>query len=227
MSKGNMYKFVNKTHNILGGECLHKCTYCYVNSMKQRFEHIKNKYSGDYKIVEKELSKKFKANEIVFACDCNDLFQKDVPFSYINEILEFYKKFPETNFIFQTKNPDRVIFNTSKLPLKSTIITTIESNRDYPEIYKGEVPKVIDRIKGISQFSLIKTQITIEPILDFDLEIFVTMLKRANVNQINIGANTSKLKLTEPTKEKVLQLIKELELFTSVHLKSNLNRLLV
>jgi len=194
--------------------------------MKKRFEEINNKYSGDYKIVEKELSKKFKVNENVFVGNCNDLFQKDVPDLFIKEILKFYRGFRETNFIFQTKNPHRVIYHASELPIKSTVITTIESNRDYPEIYNGEVPKIKDRINGISFFTLVKTQITIEPILDFDLEIFVAMLKKANVNQINIGANTSKLKLPEPRANKILYLIKELETFTVVKQKSNLERLL-
>ena len=94
----------------------------------------------------------------------------------------------------------------------------------------GDSPELIDRIKAIKEISAMKkfeTQITIEPIMNFNLGFFVEMLKDANVSQINIGADSGNNNLQEPKKEKILQLISELEKFTIVKQKSNLKRLLV
>ena len=54
------------------------------------------------------------------------------------------------------------------------------------------------------------------------------MIKTCNPIQVNIGADSShkRNKLPEPPKEKILELIEELEKFTSVVQKKNLRRLL-
>ena len=52
------------------------------------------------------------------------------------------------------------------------------------------------------------------------------MLKQCDPIQINIGADTGKNNLPEPSKEKVLQLIEEVQKFTTIHNKKNLKRLL-
>ncbi len=72
---------------------------------------------------------------------------------------------------------------------------------------------------------VIDTYVTIEPILEFNLEHMVTMIKRCNPKQVNIGADSGRNNLIEPTKEKVLQLVLELQKFTIIHNKSNLQRL--
>ena len=71
----------------------------------------------------------------------------------------------------------------------------------------------------------IKTYITIEPIMDFDLDRFVSLLKTGKPTQINIGADTCGNKLPEPEPGKVLQLIEKINEFTTIHYKSNLKRL--
>jgi len=68
--------------------------------------------------------------------------------------------------------------------------------------------------------------LTLEPILNFDLDEFVLMIKDINPSFINIGADSKNNHLNEPSKEKVLELIKELEKFTEVRIKSNLNRII-
>jgi hypothetical protein len=72
---------------------------------------------------------------------------------------------------------------------------------------------------------VIGTYVTIEPILEFNLEHMVTMIRRCNPKQVNIGSDSGNNNLPEPTKEKVLQLVAELEKFTVIHNKKNLSRL--
>ena len=70
--------------------------------------------------------------------------------------------------------------------------------------------------------------ITVEPIMDFDLPEFITMIRYCDPVQVNIGAdsNPKRNRLPEPPKGKILELIAELETFTKVVQKKNLKRLL-
>lgn len=69
--------------------------------------------------------------------------------------------------------------------------------------------------------------VTIEPLCDFDLNEFVEIIKKAQPVQVNIGADSKGCNLPEPSKEKILALIAELNKFTIIHKKSNLERLLI
>jgi len=70
------------------------------------------------------------------------------------------------------------------------------------------------------------SDITIEPILDFDIEPFLMLLRNVEPDFINIGADSGHNHLPEPKSEKIRELIKELEKITEVRLKKNLKRLL-
>jgi hypothetical protein len=45
--------------------------------------------------------------------------------------------------------------------------------------------------------------ITVEPILDFDLDQFVRMIKICEPEQVNIGADSGNNRLPEPSPEKI------------------------
>ena len=69
--------------------------------------------------------------------------------------------------------------------------------------------------------------VTIEPIMDFDLGVLVSLVSACNPEWVNIGANTNhKIKLSEPPKDKIKALIEELSKFTKVKVKKNLKRIL-
>jgi len=68
--------------------------------------------------------------------------------------------------------------------------------------------------------------ITIEPLHDFDFDEMVRLIKLCHPNQVNIGADSGNNNLIEPSKEKILALIDELQKFTVIDKKRNLNRLL-
>jgi len=104
--------------------------------------------------------------------------------------------------------------------------STIETNRHYPEIMNNCV-KAEFRAFSFGNIKGIKKYVTIEPILDFDLIEMVNIIQECEPYQVNIGADSGNNHLPEPSKEKLLQLIKELEKFTVIHSKRNLNRLLV
>ena len=68
--------------------------------------------------------------------------------------------------------------------------------------------------------------VTIEPIMDFDLEVFYDWIRDARPAWVNIGADSKGHKLPEPSKEKIEALITELKKFTEVRIKPNLSRLI-
>jgi hypothetical protein len=69
--------------------------------------------------------------------------------------------------------------------------------------------------------------ITIEPLMEFDLPILVNMIRKCSPEQVNIGSDSKKHNLPEPSKKDILELIKQLEAFTTVVKKDNLKRLLL
>lgn len=191
--------------------------------MKARYPAIKAKYSGSPRIVETVLNKKYKESDFVFVCDCNDLFAADVPDEVIVEILRYYQDSPAKLF-FQTKNPLRMLsFN---IPKDAILCCTIETNRSYTQM--GTAPSTLSRassLRRLHEFGF-ETQVTIEPIMDFDLWQLKDIIQLARPSQVNIGADSSRNNLPEPDKSKILALIEVIQEFTTVKQKSNLKRLL-
>jgi len=229
-SKGNMYEWITSTANPLSGECMHKCSYCYVNKLKHVRPVIANKYTGKPELSENGLKQISGKNKTIFIVDMCDLFAENVDIEIIKSILCKCASRNDNTYLFQTKNIQR-IYESKEIRkmlygIKSVILsTTVESNIRYKQM--GNSPELISRIKAIKYLSVFfATQITIEPIMDFNLGFFVEMLKDSDAYQINIGADSGNNNLPEPPKEKILELIAELEKFTIVKQKKNLNRLL-
>lgn len=219
-----MYEFVTHTWNPLAGECPHKCSYCSTNKLK-RYPGILNKYSGPPRLDEKQLTNLGSGN-FIFVVAQSDLFAKGVPHHIILPILDHCAKF-DNKYLIQTKSPDDLIdFRDHPVFKKSVVCTTIESNRYYPGIM-GNTPNPQSRSSAMHILSKrVDTYVTIEPIMDFELEDLVRMVAWCSPKQVNIGADSGNNNLPEPSKEKILQLIAELEKFTKVVQKSNLKRLL-
>jgi hypothetical protein len=224
MTKSNMYSFIGKdTWNPLGGVCEHSCKYCFTNPLKERFPVLREKYSGELWLDEKAIKKNLGKGHFWFVCSCNDLFAENVPAWMIEKVLEHCWKF-ENKYLFQSKNPSRFTAFHFNFPPASILATTLES-----DIHNfSNAPDFDDRVWGMYQMNdLYEEMVTIEPIMQFNLKPMVDAIKAIKPLQVNIGANSNpKIKLPEPEPEKIRELIKELEKFTTVHLKPNLKRLL-
>jgi hypothetical protein len=91
----------------------------------------------------------------------------------------------------------------------------------------GKTPDPYSRSIEMGKISeVLTTFVTIEPIMDFDLNEMLEIIENCHPTQVNIGADTGGNLLPEPTREKILQLIDGLNEFTEIHNKSNLNRFL-
>lgn len=218
ISKGNMYEFITHTWNTIKGECLHDCSYCYM----KRWGKLK-----PVRFDEKELKTDLGTGNFIFVGSSCDMFAENIPDEWIKKTLKHMEKF-DSKYLLQTKNPQRVLdyIDACVITDKCTVCTTIESDSFYPDIMKNS-PQPMQRSIAMQELSeVIDTYVTIEPILEFNLEHMATMIKRCNPKQVNIGADSGRNNLPEPSKSKVLELVSELQKFTIIHNKSNLQRLL-
>jgi len=225
MKKDNMYSWITKTRNFIGGECPHRCIYCYVNTLKLRkLPEIQKRYTGELFLIDKELSKREGKGKTIFVQDCGDLFAEAVLTKWIVKVLEHCRDYPENQYLFQTKNPKRFNDFINKFPKGSILATTIESNENYPGL--SGAPSQKERSKAMCELKCFPKMISVEPVLDFNLDSFVEMIRKINPKFVSIGADSKGNHLTEPDSAKLRVFINELKKFTEVRIKNNLKRLL-
>jgi DNA repair photolyase len=212
---GNMYNWVTHTFNIIRGKCHHDCSYCYLKRFPQT----------DLRFAEKELKTDLGENNFIFVGSSCDMFAESIPEDWIIKTLQYCAKYPKNKYLFQSKNPSKLYRFRDYIPDGSIVGTTIETNREYKV---SVAPDFQDRAYFLGQFdsNKFKRMVTIEPILDFDLNELVPLIKMCRPDWVNIGADSKGHNLPEPSKEKVEALIGELKKFTEVKKKSNLQRLL-
>ena len=197
---------------------MHKCSYCFVKSY--RFQAQKDKYEGDIRLVKSELDRNLGKEKFWFVCSSNDLFAENVPKTWIDKVLKHCNDNPDNKYLFQTKNPER--FHEFEFSDNHFLCITLETNKYYNI---GRAPKIINRFNKFASLEHDNKVVTIEPILDFDLETFAAMIKYLKPLWVNIGADSKNNGLEEPGWAKVEALIILLEKFTKVKLKTNLERL--
>ena len=216
--KGNMYDFVTHMWGPVKGKCKHDCSYCYMKNPRFKL--------GDLRIDEKAMRNRLGEDRVIFVCHTIDLFANDVPAEWINRVLSHCCEYPKNRYLFQSKNPTRIIDFAGWLPKNVFIGTTIETNRT--EYYESKAPSYIERAEALGKLSKMgfETMVTIEPIFDFDLDEFVDIIITANPVWVNVGADSKGHSLPEPSKEKITALIETLQAQTDVELKRNLDRIL-
>jgi len=212
-SKGNMYDWVTHTWSPIIG-CPHQCSYCYVKAFRE--QPVKPILRNDFPPLGK--------GRTIFVGHLCDMFASATPEDMVQKVLDHCGKYWENKYVFQTKNPARY-FDFS-IPGNATVGTTIETNRWDILARISKAPSPQGRAAAISNVKR-ERFITIEPILDFDTESFVDLIQNAAVDFVNIGADSKRHNLPEPTREKVQELIEALTARGIViRKKENLGRLL-
>lgn len=199
-----MFKSINRTWNVFVG-CNWDCTYC--NARKAaltRFKHIDRYKDGFHPhLVESELNKNtFKPGEFIFVAYMGDI--SFASHNELNRIIDVIEKFPDTRFLLQTKNPSRFFYNCPpQFPSNIIFGTTIETNRDKKY---SKAPSPHDRYVALSRI-IAPRFISIEPIMDFDLDILTSWIDQLHPEIVEIGADNYHNNLLEPTPYKVESLI--------------------
>lgn len=146
-SVGNMYSWCSHTHSHLGGKCPHECQYCYVG--KGRYGVIP-RYEGELRLIEKEFQVNYGSGKTIFIEHMNDLFADAVNHVFIQRILAHCRTYPDNTYVFQTKNPHRMVLWENEMPFKIMLGTTIETNR---KIMISKAPIPLDRFKAMTEIS--------------------------------------------------------------------------
>jgi len=168
---------------------------------------------------------------LVFVQSCGDMFGYWIEESWIWQILGRICKFPETTFLLQTKDPGR--FFDFDIPQNCILGTTIETNRDLAHISKAPSPKeryhtffMLNHDRDFEGNKTYRLMVSIEPVLDFDLDKLLFWIQEIEPEFVSIGADSGKNNLTEPSSEKLKELLECLNKLTEVRAKKNLSRLL-
>jgi len=188
-------------------------------------------YDSKPRLVEKELKYSLGEENTIFVGSISDMFGDWVPEDWIKKVLEYTHRFYNT-YLFQTKNPYRFKEFYDLFPYKTILGTTIETNRDHK---LSKAPLFDERVIWMQRMSMgthifngesFRTMVSIEPIMDFDLEDFVCGISTIRPEFVSVGADSKHHDLPEPSPEKIRNLLDILEKFTEVRIKNNLRRLL-
>lgn len=226
MKENRMYRENAGSLNPFVG-CLHDCIYC--KPSFQRFGKMQKcpdcqafkPHWHPERLV--NWNKTIEENQFIFFPSMGDpVFAKK---SWLIEMMRFVERKHWVKFLMQTKNPcklfDQEIYPEEK-PSNLMFGATIESNCDtfntpskyhnYKEISKAPIPSK----RAYKQLNVI----TIEPILDFDLDPFVQFITylepytwehlEKHLGIIYVGYDNHHCKLPEPPYYKTLQLITRL-----------------
>jgi protein gp37 len=212
-----MFHAIDATWNPVVG-CLHECSYCWARTLA--ITELKNveRYKDGFKpkLVKKELGKKF-YNEFVFVSDMGDLFGDWVFPEWIKEVIHTLKLSPSSDFLFLTKNPKRYFEFLDIMPLNVVLGATIETNRSFRV---ADAPSVEERCGMMAKLPWKRKLVSVEPIMDFDLEVFVQWIRDIRPRVVYVGYDNYQHKLPEPTLAKTEQLITQLQAFAKVRRKT-------
>lgn len=226
-TNGNMYGFTDSTYNPIRGACSHRCSYCYMIPMRQRF-----KQDPTLRLEDKELKKSLGKGKYIFVGSSTDEFANDVPAEWIISMLDHLYEHPENTYQLQSKNPRRFLefLSHPTYAMQSNLIfcTTLESDVDHQV---SNAPSMSERAEAMNELSHLgfQTMVTVEPIMAFSsAENFAELIASCNPMQVNIGVNTSRIvKLPEPTKAEFAALVQELQKRNlNVHFKNNIDRMM-
>lgn len=218
-TKGDMYKFIDYTWNPIKGKCLHDCSYCYMRTMP-RYQHLV--------LAEDEFRTDLGNGNKIFIGSSTDMFAENIPSEWITKVLDYCNEKNNTDkpntYLLQSKNPKRFLeFINHPIMKRVVFCTTIETNRFYPEIMNN-APKIEERVEAMEEIAKqgFPLLVTAEPLMQFDLEEMVALIKRCNPKWVNIGRESKrKVLIPEPTEKEAQQLIAELKEFTKVNVKDN------
>jgi hypothetical protein len=174
------------------------------------------------RFVEEELKTNLGNSKVIFIGSTRDMFGEWIRSENIEQVLDHCRTFDNT-YVFQSKNPARFLEFAGHFRKRSILGTTIETDRYTEPI--TEAPDILSRVEAMKKIAG-KKLVSIEPILQFDLEGLVKAIYEIRPCFVSIGSDSKRHNLLEPDGKDIRELIKRLNKFTKVKIKPNLRRLL-
>jgi len=203
-----MYKLSVKQWNPFVG-CLHHCVYC-GSSFQRQLKRQGKRCLDCYNFIPHEhpsrLTQNLPKTQFIFTCANGDMsFCRT---EYLEKIIQKIQKESNKTFLIQSKNPKT--FNRVTFPKNVIIGTTIETNND--TVYNGisKAPMPSHRYKDFLSVKHPVKMVTMEPVIDFDLDVMVKWIEDINPCMVWLGYDSKNNHLPEPKLEKVKNLYWEL-----------------
>ncbi len=156
------------------------CVHCYAETMSRRLKAMgQRKYANGFQLTTHQdaLSEPYnwRGEHIVFVCSMADLFHKDVPYAFIDKVMDVIRATPQHIYQILTKRAERMedYFMERSVPSNAWLGVTIE-NQD-----------VKYRIEHLSRIDAKIHFLSCEPLLE-DLE----TMKLDNIQWIIVGGES-------------------------------------
>lgn len=129
-------EWTDKTWNPVTGCTKYSagCAHCYAEVMARRLQAMgQKKYVNGFRLTlhEENLTEPlgWKGRHTIFVCSMSDLFHEDVPFSFIDNVLDTIHMTPQHRYQLLTKRAERMaeFFSTRSIPDNVWLGATVES----------------------------------------------------------------------------------------------------
>lgn len=128
-------EWTDKTWNPVTG-CTKQsagCAHCYAEVMARRLKGMGQvKYKNAFKLTihpeDLDEPKKWTKAHNIFVCSMGDLFHKDVPFEFIDKVMQTIRETPRHRYQILTKRAERMqeYFQTREVPQNAWLGVTVE-----------------------------------------------------------------------------------------------------
>ncbi len=141
--KTTKIEWTDKTWNPITGcsKISQGCANCYAEAMSHRLKSMRiKKYANGFDLTlhEECLTEplSWKQPHTIFVCSMSDLFHKDVPFSFIDKVIDIIYRTPQHRYQLLTKRADRMAeyFLTHDIPHNAWLGVTVEAKSSKPRI---------------------------------------------------------------------------------------------
>lgn len=150
MSKSKI-QWTERTWNPVTGctKVSEGCRHCYAETMAKRLQGMgQQRYANAFSLTihpdALDEPKQVKKPSMFFVCSMADLFHKDVPFEFVDKVMETIEACPRHTFQILTKRPERMVeyfigrakrlHRLFDLPDNVWVGVTVESEREIPRI---------------------------------------------------------------------------------------------
>jgi DNA repair photolyase len=210
---GKMFNIVTATWNPISG-CLYNCNYCWAKNLALTKLKTSKRYSNGFKpsLNDSEFKVKFGKGDLIFVADMGDMFADFTPEKWIKQVLDHIRQFPEADFLFMTKNPKRYLELLPFVPDNAILGATIETNIDsiISQDKVSNAPLPSERVKAMKALDWKRKIVSVEPILQFDLEIFSKWIEDIDPFIVYVGYDNYSHRLREPTLKQTSDLLNKL-----------------
>ncbi len=169
--KTTKIEWTDKTWNPITGctKISPGCVHCYAETMTRRLMAMRQaKYANGFEVtlheecLDEPLA--WKQPHTIFVCSMSDLFHKDVPFEFVDKVMDVIRRTPQHRYQLLTKRAERMAeyFSVREVPQNAWLGVTVEAQSSKSRI---------DCLRGLNApIRLLSCEPLIEVLGDWDLE---------------------------------------------------------